>query len=169
MYKTIAAGVAGAVMILSSQAGAVHNTGHLDFNLAAFCNPMGVMVEGMRENDVLEVNLTTNDIVYAAESRLHGARLFSGKSPQFLYVNVNPIGEAFSASVDLMRRTEDTGFGFSGTVSVWSTGATGTHSGDGQYILGVVSRHLDRFIAEYIRDNKDWCERRQNEKWPLVP
>ena len=160
--KSVVAGVA--IALLSSQAGAVHNAGHLDFNLAAFCNPMGVVVESVRNKISRKIGLTEGDLVNAAESRIRAAQLFNDESPQYLYININPTKSAFSADVALMRRTQDTGFGFSGIVNVWDDGATGTHGGDGRYVLSVVSRILDRFIAEYLRENEDWCESRRTGK-----
>lgn len=158
-----------ALALLALPAHALHEAGHNDFNLAAFCNPMGIIVENLRDVDARKVGLTRQDIVNAVnavESRVRVARLFSAESPQYLYVNVNPVRNAFSIIIELHRRTENTGFGFPGFVSVWDAGTIGMHGGDGQYIMGSVSEQLDKFIAEYLRENQEWCDRRLEEKWP---
>ena len=141
-----------ALALLALPAHALHEAGHNDFNLAAFCNPIGIIVENLRDVDARKVGLTRQDIVNAVESRVRVARLFSAESPQYLYVNVNPVRNAFSIIIELHRRTENTGFGM--------------HGGDGQYIMGSVSEQLDKFIAEYLRENQEWCDRRLEEKWP---
>ena len=66
----------------------------LDFNLNAFCNPMRVVVENIRPIEAENANLTNQDIANAVESRIRSARLFSAESPQYLYINVNPVGSA---------------------------------------------------------------------------
>ena len=127
---------------------------------------MGVMVGSIRDSDERKANLKEEELRRAVESRVRDSRLFKGDSPQTLYVNVNPVGGVFSPSVELLRHTEDTGFGFPETVTVWSVGAAGTLVGDGRCNIGVLSRHIDAFLAEYLRHNRDWCEDRWSGKWP---
>ena len=41
----------------------------------------------------------------------------------------------------------------------WQSGSTGTHGTDSSFILSNVSRHLDKFLAEYLRVNEEDCGR----------
>ena len=54
---------------------------------------------------------------------------------------------------------KDIGYGVPGGAIVWETGSMGTHSGNGNYILGHVSQHLDEFLAAYLRVNEGHCTR----------
>ena len=129
------------------------------------CAPMDLVVEELPPEAPRETGLTQTAIINAVESRLRAARLFVpieeqelGRQ-QYLYTNVNISGSAFSIDVELNRNVEDLGYGLQGVVTVWKTGRVGTHNGDGQYILGNVSRHLDTFIASYLRVNEVHCAR----------
>lgn len=133
--------------------------------LYAACTPMELVVENLSPEGARETGLTKKTIVNAVESRLRGARLFApldklevGRE-QYLYVNVNVVGPAFSVRVELKRNIGDLGYGLPGVAVVWDTGATGTQGGNGQYILSVVSEYLDEFLASYLRVNEAACSR----------
>ena len=132
--------------------------------LYAACAPMDLVVESLRPKNTRETSLTTKAIVNAAEARLRAARLFAPlekqnlKQYQYLYINVNIVDRAFGIDVEL-KRALDLGYGFPGLVAVWDTGSVGTHGGDGQYILSVVSKYLDEFLASYLRVNEAACSR----------
>lgn len=127
------------------------------------CAPMGLLVEGERlekDTDAAKIGLTKETIQTAAEARLRAARIYekSDFKPQYLYVNVNVVGRAFSISIELQRFLANTGYGESGYVTVWDTGGTGTHRDNATYILGGISRYLDKFIAAYLRENEATCK-----------
>ena len=134
-----------------------------DEGLFTGCAPMHVFIEPLPPEESQNIGLTREAIMDAAESRLRSARLFASREEQlrhqYLRVNVNVLGYAFSVGVELRRFLEDLGYGFGGYAVVWDVGAIGTHGGDGQYILGSVSRYLDRFIASYLRVNEEHCSR----------
>ena len=123
---------------------------------------MDFVVESLGSEGSERTGLTRKAIENAVEARLRAARLFTptaeqlNDKEQYLYINVNIIGHAFSVDVRLTRYLNDLGYGFGGFATVWNSGSTGT-SNSGNYILGAVSQHLDRFIASYLRVNEAYC------------
>ena len=133
-----------------------------DEELFTGCAPMDFVVEELDPEDT-QTGLTEKSIENAVESRLRAARLFGPREKQnrrqYLYIRVNTVGFAFSIEVELARHLDDLGYGFGGYATVWNVISTGTHGGDGQYILGIVSKYLDEFIASYLRVNEAHCSR----------
>ena len=129
------------------------------------CAPTDFVVEALDAEDSQRTGLTEQEIANAVESRLRAARLFTPTAEQtlneeqYLYINANITDHAFSINVELNRYLKDIGYGFGGYVAVWRTGGAGTHGGNGQYLLGVVSKYLDRFIASYLRVNEANCSK----------
>ena len=129
------------------------------------CAPMMFVVEELPLEDIQKTGLTHKAITNAVESRLRGSRLFAPfeklelERQQYLYINVNIMSPAFSIRVVLNRHIEDLGYGLPGVATVWDAGSIGTHGGDGQYIIGAIYRHLDEFIASYLRVNEAHCSR----------
>ena len=129
--------------------------------LSTGCAPMFAIVSVQTQNT--DIDLTTNTVEAAVESRLRSARLYDStpaESPgiQALEVKSMVVGRSFSVAVDLIRWVPDTGNGYPGLVPVWRSGTTGTHGGSGQYVLGTVSEHLDDFLARYLRVNEIPCD-----------
>ena len=127
------------------------------------CAPMDFVVENLEPEESQEIGLTDQAIENVVESRLRAARLFAPSEKQdrkqYLHINVTIVGRAFNINVELRRFLDDLGYGVGGVVEVWNAGGTGTHGGNGQYILGIVSRYLDEFIASYLRVNEAHCSR----------
>lgn len=126
------------------------------FELFAACQPTALIVEGLRHEDVI----TKSAIQNAAESRLRAARIYTdlGISTPYLYINVNVgAGPAFGIHIEFKKWMSDE-YGNDGLAAAWSTGTTGTHGGDGSYILSIISEHMDKFIVEYFRANDEACQ-----------
>lgn len=121
------------------------------------CAPMALTVERLSK-PASDIGLTRQTIVNAAESRLRSARLFSDESTQFLYVGVIVTKSAFSVTVELARHIADAGYGLPGGITVWSTLKSGSHGGNAQYILGLISTDLDEFLTKYLRANEGHCQ-----------
>ena len=144
------------------------------------CQPVRLyaeVVDAKRTTDLTEDRIRT-----MAESRLRAARLFADEySDVALLISVHVAGQAFSSDVSLRQdvylRQGQTwpgpGLQFLhepltplelsgdfGSASTWQDRITGTHGGDGGYILQGVSEQLDRFVLEYLRVNEEACERR---------
>ena len=78
----------------------------LDFlELFSECRPMHLIVESLPP-DALEIGLTVNSIQAAAESRLRSARLYdsSRAASNYLYINVNVVGRAFSTGLKYNKK-----------------------------------------------------------------
>ena len=134
-----------------------------DERLFTVCTPMDFVVEELDPEDSRETGLTRKAIANAVESRLRVARLFAlpekQSRRQYLYIRVSIHGSAFSIEVKLTRYLDNLGYGIGGYAEVWDAGLVGTHGGNGQFILGSVSKHLDEFIASYLRVNEAHCSR----------
>lgn len=132
-----------------------------DERLFTLCAPMDFAVEDLAPEGAQRTGLAKKSIEAAVESRLRSAGLFvplekQGRG-QFLQVAVTISGLAFGIEVRLNRRLDNLGYGVPGYATVWDTGSVGTHGNNGQYILGSVSGHLDKFIASYLRVNERPC------------
>ena len=109
----------------------------------------------------------------AAESRLRAARLYAVTGDSLedvienvmkvggacLYVYVRVVGAAFHVSVEYNKVVKDR-FGRANRAVTWVTRSTGTHGRDAGFILSDLSRHLDKFLADYLRVNEAACEAR---------
>ena len=129
------------------------------FHLFNACQPMGLAVEGLND-DARDIRLTEERLRVAADSRLRAARLYTSDALRadyaYLYVNVNVSGPAFSIRLAYNKIARDM-FGRTGWATTWTTGAAGTHGRDASYIVSVLSEHLDRFLAAYLRVNEEAC------------
>lgn len=126
------------------------------FQLFNLCRPIYLLVEELPP-DAAAIRLTEERVSTLAESRLRAARLFAEESLQYLYVNVNVSGRAFNVAVGFYKRLWDPSSDEFGSTRTWGSGSTGTHGGDGGYIMQTISEHLDRFVLEYLRVNEDAC------------
>lgn len=126
-----------------------------DRQLFTGCAPLRVAIGLSMTNT--ELTLTEEALSQAAEARLRRVRLFKPDAAQFLSVDLNVVGSAFSLRIGLNSWIDDMGFGRGGNVLMWGTGATGRHGPDAQYILDLVSRHLDAFMEKYLRVNEKPC------------
>ena len=153
----------GFAMLLLAIGAITDSVAAADEELFTGCAPMNLLVEELDSEDTRATGLTTKAIENAAESRLRAARLFvpleKQIDDQFLYIRVSIVGSAFSIKVELGRYLDNLGHGIGGIAKVWDASSTGTHGGNGQYILGSVSQHLDEFIASYLRANEEHCSR----------
>ena len=73
------------------------------------------------------------------------------------------VGRAFHVEVQHRKGLRDPLTSETGTAGTWDRSVTGTHSGEGEYIVGPVTRHLDEFLDEYLRVNEAACTTRQRE------
>ena len=128
------------------------------FRLWHACLPMDLVVEDLNE-EAAAIGLTRETITIAVRSRLRAARLYDADaSSSYLYVNVNVVNPAYSINFAYRRLLESPLTGEIGLATTWNSGSTGTHGMDSGYILSNVSRHVDRFIDEYLRVNVDACQ-----------
>ncbi|MDE0032734.1 MAG: hypothetical protein OXU75_06330 [Deltaproteobacteria bacterium] len=156
MTRLILISMASILLFVVHAGNAQESDSAYDGQLFTGCAPLRVAVGFSMTNT--DLALAEEALSKAAESRLRAARLFRTDSAQFLSVDLNVVGTAFSLRIGLNSWVGDMGFGRGGTVLMWGSGATGTHGGDPQYILGLVSRHLDEFVLKYLRVNEEPCK-----------
>ena len=137
------------------------------FGLFTDCEPIGLLVSPP------ERLVTPTQLEAAVESRLRAARLFrenmdlgdmsrmilDGRGG-FLSVNVQVVGQVFSIVLSFQKPLHD--LVIDAPVSTWFAGNwvevfSGTHGGDGGYILQNVSQGIDSFLVEFLRVNEDAC------------
>ena len=61
---------------------------------------------------------------------------------------------AYGIGVEYKKAALDE-FGSVNYATTWNSGATGTHGGDANCIVSILSQHLDRFLAAYLRVNEE--------------
>ena len=129
------------------------------FELFNQCRPMGLTVEGLSK-DAGKINLRKSQIQAAAESRLRAARLYDSDelSSSWLYINISIVGRAHGVFLMYNRFLSDPDNGTDGDAVTWYSGNAGTHGNNPHFILSILSEHLDRFIADYLRVNHPACE-----------
>ncbi len=143
------------ILLLGVHAGNAQGDPGYDGQLFTRCAPLRVAVGFNLTNT--DLPLAEEALSKAAESRLRAARLLKPDAVQFLSVDLNVVGPAFSLRIGLNSWIDDMGFGRGGTALMWGTGATGTHGGNAQYLLDLVSRHVDEFVVKYLRVNQEPC------------
>ena len=132
------------------------------FELFADCRPMRLVVENLPDG-ASKIGLTKEAIQAAAESRLRSARLYRsmlGPPYHHLYVNVNVYRMAFNIVLKFKKNVLDSLSGNTGIAATWDVGSTGTHGGNANYILSLISQYLDKFLVEFLRVNEKACEKR---------
>ena len=161
LWQTRAAVVLGLVALTLSfpASGETFEERRNRFKLFAECRPMDLVVEGLPSH-AAEIGLTKESIRAAAESRLRAARLFSPESEQYLYINVNVVGAAFSISVEYKKLVYDPLSDLRFSAPTWGRRSTGTHGGQSNNILSILSKTLDQFLVEFLRVNEEACATR---------
>ena len=125
------------------------------FQLYTACQPMTLVVEELND-DAEDIELTEQAVVNAVESRLRAARLYNPSGIEYLYVNINVVSPAYSIILEFKKPVLDRYSRRFLLASTWRAGSTGT-SRNASYIIGSLSRHLDRFLVEFLRVNESAC------------
>ena len=130
-----------------------------DSDLFDLCPPderMHLAIETLPD-DAAQGGLTGDQIRDSAESRLRAAGIYDANADPSLYINVN-VGSPtrgsghfpfYSIMVEYNRFMFDHRIPLLRGVRTWWTGSVG--QGSSGSILSRLSRHLDRFLAEYLR------------------
>lgn len=147
----------GVFMFLSIGGTLSHAQSQDRFELFTGCEPMRLVVERLGE-DARNIGLSVERITNSVESRLRSAKLFSSeRQRQYLYININVVGRAFSISVEFKKRVFDPRSGLSTYATTWEHGGTGTHGQDASFMISGLSERIDAFIVEYLRVNEQEC------------
>ena len=128
------------------------------FRLWDSCKAMRLVVEHLPKG-AADIGLTKEAIETSARSRLRAARIYNSEADSYLYINVNVVGRAFSIGVNYNKVLFDATSIEANYAITWNVGSTGTHGSDSSYILSFVSRHMDKFVDDYLRVNEAECGR----------
>ena len=108
-----------------------------------------------------EIGLTKNRLQTRLELRLRQAGLvpagFGGSPSGYLYLRVTVTSGAFCIDLNFNRTVSFSDAGLEHIVfgaAVWSTGSTGTHGSNPEYIVGTLDKTLDEFLNEYLKVNQ---------------
>ena len=129
------------------------------FQLLTNCEPMDLLVTRV-DSDAEEIGLTTDSVKAAVESRLRSARLFDNTSRIFLLVGTTVVSNAFDATVRFNKPVLDFYSGEEFGAPTWSQSITGTHGGNGSYVLEQIRTLMDSFLVEFFRVNEQACGER---------
>ena len=155
--------LAAALALAPASASAAEVSGLDRFMLWNECRDVGLVVNDLPES-VAAFGLDVDAIEVTARSRLRAARLYaeprSVTGLSYLLVLVNAAGPAFNISLEYLKPVIDIVTMREGRARFWSTGETGLHGKNPQYLLSSVAELSDRFIDEYLRVNRDACEKR---------
>ncbi len=128
------------------------------FELWNDCQPISLYVTPLSQ-DADDIGLTEESLETAVRSRLRAARLYDPDSwTPYLFVGVSVIGRAYGLDLALYKRVNDPISGATGDAATWAASWTGTHGGNGSFILSNVSEGMDRFLDEYLRVNAEACQ-----------
>lgn len=137
------------------------------YSLYNRCTGLNLVVGDM-PRDADRIGLTKADVVAAVESRLRGARLLSDeRTGEALYVGIEvmEVGTGnevvFSIDLSLERFMEDNGFGNAHLMGAWEDGTIGIAHSTDQFVLGSLSKVIDRFVSSYLRANGAVCRMKE--------
>lgn len=126
------------------------------FALFTNCEPVVLSVEVHNDGDALN-GLDEETVTRAARSRLRSARLFVESGANLVSIYAHIVGRAFSLEVQLWKTVFDPATELYLRAVTWERGSTGTHGGDGAYVVSGVQRMMDQFLDEYLRVNEPAC------------
>ena len=138
------------------------------FQLWADCRAVGLEIDPLRGGHP-HFQLTLHAVEIAARSRLRAAGLYNAtKYVGLLIVFINMVRvdwlfneagkQPFSIAIRYYKLMKDIMSGESNLAVAWHAGSVGL--GDPAFVLSAVSRKVDEFIDEYLRVNRDACEKR---------
>lgn len=128
-----------------------------NFRLLTGCQPVDVVVERLTPS-AAGIGLAQRSIETLAEVRLRAKRIYAEDSSHTLYINVNVVGPVYSSGVEFQKVIYDYWTELDLKATTWDLRITGTHGGNREPILQNVREHVDRFIANYLRVNADYCQ-----------
>ncbi|MDE2980279.1 MAG: hypothetical protein OXU74_03700 [Gemmatimonadota bacterium] len=126
------------------------------FQLFTNCEPLvlAVTVEDAGE----EANgLDEEAVSRAARSRLRSARQYTESGLNLVSIEVHIVGYAFAVDVELWKTMFDPVTEQYNRAVTWQYGSTGTHGGNGTYVVSQVQGVMDVFLDEYLRVNEPAC------------
>ena len=147
-------------VLFSSVPAQTENTRECDsfecFQLYTACHPIDLVVENL-PSGADDIGLQKQAVINAAESRLRSARIYDPSAWEYLYVQINIASGAFGIILHFNKVFTDRWTSQTYPATTWTHGGIGTHGGNSQYILGVLSEYLDAFLVDFLRVNEPAC------------
>ncbi len=145
-----------AVVILTLAATATGQVDDYDrFQLFNDCQPMDLIVEDL-SSDERALGLTKVGIESRVVSHLRSARLYDPSSDAFVYILISALNQAYVVIVELNKVVDDVATTLRYFAATWDRKTIGTGA-RADTILGVVDEHLNDFIGQYLRVNREVC------------
>ena len=136
------------------------------FQLFNNCAPMHlIVVEDLPESE-WEVPANEKHLHELALGRLQIARLYGGPdSDSLLEIRVGVLlipnqGRVFNIGLRYYKEMSDPATGITMPAPAWIDGGLGAQNTDDDFVIAKLSKHLDDFLTEYVRVNKEACEGR---------
>jgi len=135
------------------------------FQLFTNCARVVPEVDIQLDEDPDIEGLTEERLRRAINSRLRAARLYESPDAALrrttdwtvLETYVQIVGRAFHVNIQHRKVLRDPPTSHLGIATTWERNTLGMHGGDGEYVVGVVARHLDEFLDDYLRVNESAC------------
>ncbi|MCY4587375.1 MAG: hypothetical protein OXB98_15160 [Bryobacterales bacterium] len=127
------------------------------FSLYTGCSPLSLEVGFMKMKVVGMDALTATAVRRATRGRLSEAGLYAPSSPHQVYAGVGMNGSSLSVYVHFRKQLHDPLSGQNGRAVTWSRLSGGRNAGGAPHALAVLGNHLDAFLNDYRRINKDAC------------
>ena len=136
------------------------------FYLFGACRPMSVMVYASQSGPV-RFKLSREVIEAAAKLRLKAARLYPAPHPEgpvkewppALVIDFQMVGHSFHINLAYSKPVSDHLSGLDFMAATWLTGFIGQHTGNPEFVMQALDQMLDRFVAEYLRVNREACDK----------
>ena len=101
------------------------------------------------------------DVMSDVDDRLREAHLLdAADAATLLFLRVHVTGNKVRVEASYSKRVRDLVSGLEWFAATWESKSVGEHGNNGNYILSQVMEELDKFIDEYLRVNRDACEKR---------
>ena len=129
------------------------------FQLFNNCEQMSLSVQFMsKDSAIANIDDIEDRIQTMAESRLRAARLFTDSASNNLSLGLTVSGPAFSAYMHYAKPLYDAVSGLTYRSPSWLFQVgSGTHGGNAEGVLQMVSEAIDLFVLEYLRVNDSVC------------
>ena len=134
------------------------------FQLFTKCEQIRLVVQrdGNLRSDAMKNGLSNESMQIAAESRLRSANLYTNKRlDSYLLVYVHVARNAYNVTVEFNKTVFDKFTGHSFSAPTWRSGSIGIHEFDPGHILSTLSRHIDKFLVEFLRVNDEACRKKK--------
>ena len=121
----------------------------------------GMLREMERSLGTSLFGLSHGTVISTIHDRLQAAHLHDDRASTRLHIHVRVSGEALRIEVGYTKPVLDLASRERFYAETWSSRSNHAHESDGGHVLSLVIKDVGRFIDEYLRVNRDSCERRR--------